>query len=65
MYKGGYQIIDLSGSVFTLDQEVKIDGIFETMTKATKPIMLSGFKCKVGAETDYARPAFVIFTTFP
>lgn len=63
MFKGGYQIIDISGHVFREGESKNFDGIYETITKATKPIMLSEFKCIVGSEIDYARASFVTLTT--
>ena len=59
MIKGGYQIIDISGHIFKEGEYVKFDGIYETINKANKPIMLSGFKCMVDTSIDYARPSFV------
>ena len=55
MYKGGYQIIDLSGVKFELPGSAKVKGVYEKVSGTTKPIMISDFT--VGGKHE--RAAFV------
>lgn len=42
MKKGGYQIIDLKGKQFTLDEGIVFKGIYDTIEGTTKPKLFSG-----------------------
>lgn len=55
MYKGGYQIIDISGKNFELPGSAKFKGVYEKVSGTTKPIMISDFT--VGGKHE--RAAFV------
>ena len=55
MYKGGYQIIDISGVNFELPGAAKVKGVYEKVSGTTKPIMISDFT--VGGKHE--RAAFV------
>ena len=44
MYKGGYQIIDISGMKFDLNKAEHFKGVYEKVSGTTKPIMISEFK---------------------
>ena len=43
MYKGGYQIIDISGMNFDLNKAERFKGVYEKVSGTTKPIMISDF----------------------
>lgn len=43
MVKGGYQIIDISGTNFELPGVAKFKGVYEKVSGTIKPIMLSDF----------------------
>ena len=55
MYKGGYQIIDISGKKFELPGSALFKGVYEKVSGTTKPIMISDFT--VGGKHE--RAAFV------
>ena len=55
MYKGGYQIIDISGINFDLNKPEKVKGVYEKVSGTTKPIMISDFK----VAGKHERAAFV------
>ena len=42
MNKGGYQILDLKNTNFTLGTGTKVSGAFETIRGTKKPILVSG-----------------------
>lgn len=55
MYKGGYQIIDISGINFTLNNPEVVKGVYEKVSRTTKPIMISDFK----VDGKHERASFV------
>lgn len=42
MNKGGYQILDLKNTNFTLGTGTKVSGAFKTILETKKPILVSG-----------------------
>ena len=58
MNKGGYQILDLKNTNFTLGTGVNVSGAFTTITGTKKPILVSGI---VIAGTEY-HDTYVDFT---
>ena len=43
MNKGGYQILDLNGIVFSDGEDYVIDGIFNKISETRKPILITNF----------------------
>ena len=58
MNKGGYQILDLKNTNFTLGTGVKVSGAFKTILETKKPILVSGIVIDGTAYND----TYVVFT---
>lgn len=61
MNKGGYQILDLNGTVFDDGKDYAIDGIFNKISETRKPILITNFTLNA---SDYLkmRDVFAMFT---
>lgn len=62
MNKGGYQILDLNGIVFSDGKDYVIDGIFNKISETRKPILITNFILSAPNENIKMRDVFAVFT---
>lgn len=61
MNKGGYQILDLNGTLFADSEFFTIDGSFKKIADTRKPVLITNFVLE-GSDNYKMRDVFVLFT---